>query len=137
MSKRLQCASALSFDEFFWRRTPKNIRKMNIIDLNFQIKKLMSLTRLKLVFQIYYTQPCFLWNVNVQKTTVCLGVATLVHEKTLGKHQISWNARLRCMSIKIEQNVHFEKFFYQNHFSTLSILWSYCLYTVFCSLDIK
>ena len=25
---------------------------------------------MKLVFQIYYTQPCFLWNVNVQKATV-------------------------------------------------------------------
>ena len=52
----------------------KNRRKMSIIDLNFQIKKLIGLAS-RLVWNWPYKftthTACFLWNVNVQMATVC------------------------------------------------------------------
>ena len=56
----------------------KNIRKMSIIDLNFQIKKLIGLAS-RLVWNWPYKfttdTACFLWNLNVQMATVWKGIS--------------------------------------------------------------
>ena len=58
----------------------KNRRKMSIIDLNFQIKKLIGLAS-RLVWNWPYKftthTACFLWNVNVQMATVCVATQVL------------------------------------------------------------
>ena len=53
----------------------KNRRKMRIINLNCQIKKLIPFAGscLKLAFKITLTKPDILWNVNVQNATVWIG----------------------------------------------------------------
>ena len=60
---------------------------MNVIDMNFQINKfiIMACTYvgLKLAFQITFAQSDFLWNVNVQMTTVCSAMFSFGFDKVL------------------------------------------------------
>ena len=55
---------------------------MRIIDLNYHIKKIIIFglqSCSKLAFKINYTQLDFLWNVNVQKATVCIVIVYIDH----------------------------------------------------------